>query len=343
MVDWKLGKFRIRNLEIFTAVILIIIYTMAFVIEPGTVIYAWVATLSESWRGLGDTTTNVLWIAFLITMGGNSTVLIVVPYAVVIADLSIKNPSMWLLIALVSGVGAAVGEVVSYYVGRLIGSSKKIKESEMGEKFHRMKQQFEKYPRTVPITVFFFALTPLPDDMLLVPLGMMNYDYKKTILPCMIGKTLLTTLICFIGAVIGANYGSDTVNPAMDLFIFSFVFIFIYLVARVDMDGLVMRVNKDRKKYQSLLLEGGNKSFADLIEEYHVLNVDHFTQFMQELVEKYLNITQKEDLFHFDKLLDKKEAYRQSMDFVSFFFTAAGAEIEPETEMTSQISESSES
>lgn len=333
MVDWKLGKkIRIRNLEIFTFIMLVAIYSLAIFIEPGTGIYSWIATLSESWRSLGDTTANVLWIAFLITMGGNSTVLIVVPYAVVIADLSINNTSIWFLIALVSGVGAAVGEIVSYYVGRLIGSSKKIKESEMGEKFHRMKQQFEKHPRTVPITVFLFALTPLPDDMLLVPLGMMNYDYKKTILPCMIGKTMLTTFICFIGALIGENLGSESVNPSFDLIIFSFVFIFIYFVARVDMDKIVMRMNRDRRHFQTLLIEGGNKSLADLVEEYKVLNVDHFMLFMEELVEKYSTISQQEDLFHFDIVIDKKEAYRQSMAFISFFYAESGVEAESETD-----------
>jgi len=266
-------------------------------------------------------------------MGGNSTVLIVVPYAVVIADLSIKNPSMWFWIALVSGIGAAIGEIVSYYVGRLIGSSKKLKESEMGEKFLRMKQQFEKHPKTVPITVFLFALTPLPDDMLLVPLGMMNYNYKRTINPCMIGKTMLTSFICFIGAIIGANLGSDSVNPSFDLIIFSFVFIFIYMVARIDMDGLMMRANKDRRHFQRLLTEGGNASLTDLIEEYNVVNVDHFTLFMQDLVEKYPTISQQEDLFHFDIVIDKKEAYRQSMDFISFFFAESGAEIESEADL----------
>ncbi|MHA1746441.1 MAG: YqaA family protein [Promethearchaeota archaeon] len=331
MVDFKLGKkIRIRNLEIFTFIVLAIIYTLALVIEPGTVIYTWVATLSASWRGLGDTTSNVLWIAFLITMGGNSTVLIVVPYAVVIADLSIKNPSMWLSIALVSGIGATIGEIVSYYVGRLIGGSKKVKESELGEKFHRMKQQFEKHPRTVPITVFLFALTPLPDDMLLVPLGMMNYNYKKTIIPCMIGKTMLTSLICFIGAVIGDNLGSDSVNPSVDLFIFSFVFIFIYFVARVDLDRFVAWANKDRKKFQTLLIEGGNKSLSALIEEYGVINQEKFTLFIPELVAKYPNMSQQENLFHFDKVVNKKEAYRQSMDFISFFFADSSGEAETE-------------
>jgi len=271
-------------------------------------------------------------------MGGNSTVLIVVPYAVVIADLSIRNPSMWLWIALVSGIGAAIGEVVSYYVGRLIGGSKKIKESELGEKFHRMKQQFEKNPKTVPITVFLFALTPLPDDVLLVPLGMMNYNYKKTIIPCVIGKTMLTSAICGFGAFVGEFLlpPSDSVNPAFDLIMFSFVFIFIYGVARIDMDRFVAWANKDRKKFQTLLIEGGNKSLVDLTEEYGVLNLEKFTMFMPEMVEKYPNISQQEDLFHFDKIADKKEAYRQSMDFISFFFadSSVQAKIEEEVETT---------
>jgi membrane protein YqaA with SNARE-associated domain len=352
MVDIKLGKhhLRLRFIDIFTLVMLIIIYTLVAVVKEGGVIYSGIANISTWWKEFGTSSTNYLLIAFLISIIGNSSVMIVIPYVLVIYSLSISNPEAWVLIGIVSGIGAALGEAVSYYVGRLIGSSKKVQNSEVGEKFRRIGKQFERSPKTVPIIVFIFAASPLPDDMILVPMGLMKYPYYKTILPCVLGKTILTGITCWLGFQVGLNQGflesvanyyswgdiiylivpSETVNPRADLISFSSIFIFIWIFLSINFDGLMKWKSPERKKFEQLLLEGGNKSLADLIEEYQVLNLENFTPFMQKLAEKYPNMSQQEDLFHFDKVIDKKEAFRQSLKFVEFFFDNSSGEAETE-------------
>ena len=57
-------------------------------------------------------------------------------------DLILGNAKIypnWILLGVISGAGAAVGEVTSYIVGRLIARTKSIEDTELGEKFHRMK------------------------------------------------------------------------------------------------------------------------------------------------------------------------------------------------------------
>ncbi len=348
MVEWKVGKFRIRNLEIFTFAMLLLIYALVLFLDDQTKLYMWIASVSESIKNFATGARNAYLIAFLICIGGNSTVLIVVPYALVIYFLCIQNPDIWIWITLISGIGAALGEIVSYYVGRLIGGAKGIKESEVGEKFHRMKRQFEKNPKFVPIFVFFFALTPLPDDVILVPLGMMKYNYKRTVIPSILGKTILCGIICFLGRMAGLYENfidsliyyypwlsflrlvipTTDINPRMDLVSFSFVFIFIYLVIRINFTGIAKRFNKDRKHFQAMLLEGDIKTLDELVEEYHVLNGEKFMEYMHSLCERYPNMECQDHKFKFQAISDHRLAFRQSKTFIDYFYNLESNELE---------------
>lgn len=343
MVEIKIGKhrLRLRFIDIFTFVVLVIIYTLVIFLKEGGSLYNGISNISAWWREFGTNSTNYLLIAFLISIIGNSSVMIIIPYVFVIYYLSIDNPSEWVWIALLSGVGAALGEIISYYIGRLIGSAKSVRESEVGEKFHRMRLQFERNPRVVPLIVFLFAASPLPDDMILVPMGLMKYPYYKTILPCVIGKTILTGITCLLGFLVGsyslnidavAEYywwgpvlylfkPSADINPRWDLISFSSVFIFIWIFLSFNFDKMMKRRSKERKKYESMLLKGGVFTFQELVDEFSVINQDKFKEFLNSLVDKFDHLTQKEDRYRIDPLLSKKEAYAQSLEFVEFFFT----------------------
>ena len=340
---FKIGKFRfrIRNLEIFTFVILTTLYVLAVFIREDTWIYDGIASLSMHWHEIAiESTLGALLTAFIFATFGNTSVLIVFPYILIVYDIAQYYPN-WILLGIVSGLGAAVGEITSYIVGRLIGASKKMKKSEMGEKFHRIRLKFEEKPASIPITIFLFALTPLPDDAILVPMGMMKYPYWKSIPPCMLGKTILCTLIAWLGSWVGSNVEplnaliedhpilfflrliipTSDVNPSSDIIQFSFVFIIIYIMIRLDFDKISMKRSKERKQFQANLLEGGNFEIEELIKDYKVVNVDGFKNYIHELADKYVNITFNEHLLHLDAITDQHIAYDQSMDFISFFYT----------------------
>ncbi|GAB4325355.1 MAG: hypothetical protein Kow0069_31380 [Promethearchaeota archaeon] len=192
--------------------------------------------------------------AFALSTFGNTSVFIVVPYAFVVYVLAATGNYTWWVLGLVSGLGAAIGEVTSYIVGRLAAKSKKISESEMGQKFERMRRRFEEHPRIIPFTVFIFALTPLPDDVILVPFGVMKYSYWKTIIPCWLGKTCLCLAISAVGFYLGAAIDAiepgplkmllgfvvprdprdESTNPAQDVFLLMVLFVVIYVMIRAD-------------------------------------------------------------------------------------------------------------
>ena len=128
---------------------------------------------------------------FLISFIGSVSVIFPIPYTLVIFGLgSVLDP---IFVAISGGIGAALGEFAGYALG-YYGTSK-ISE-ERRRKMDFMLKVFDKYG---PLAIFLFALTPLPDDLLFIPLGIMRYSFVKAFIPAIIGKTLMTFIVAYSG------------------------------------------------------------------------------------------------------------------------------------------------
>ena len=128
---------------------------------------------------------------FIISFIGAVSVIFPVPYTLVIFGLgSVLDP---VLVAITGGLGAALGEFSGYALG-YYGNSK-ISE-ERRKKMDFMVKVFDKYG---PLAIFLFALTPLPDDLLFIPLGVMRYSFVKAFIPAILGKILMTFIVAYSG------------------------------------------------------------------------------------------------------------------------------------------------
>jgi len=99
------------------------------------------------------------------------------------------------LLALSSGLGSALGEVSGYvlgYYGRAVISEA------MKRKMDFMLKVFSRYGT---FAIFLFALTPLPDDLLFIPLGIMHYSLTKALIACFVGKLCMSFIIAYSGKV----------------------------------------------------------------------------------------------------------------------------------------------
>lgn len=128
---------------------------------------------------------------FFLSFIGAVSVVFPIPYTVVIYLMgSIIDP---LLIAVSGGLGSAFGELAGYalgYYGRmLIGEERR-------RKMDYMLKIFDRYGVAA---IFLFALTPLPDDLLIIPLGIMRYNPVKFLIPCVLGKTLMCLILALGG------------------------------------------------------------------------------------------------------------------------------------------------
>jgi uncharacterized membrane protein YdjX (TVP38/TMEM64 family) len=130
--------------------------------------------------------------AFVVCIIGNVSIVFPLPFALIVyAFGSVLNP---LLLGVVCGIGSAVGEMSSYIVGR--GGRRAI-EGRFGSRLEAVEILVEKHGMLV---VFLFALLPLPDDLLLIPLGMMKYSVKKTMVAMLLGKTGMCLFLAYAGA-----------------------------------------------------------------------------------------------------------------------------------------------
>jgi len=128
---------------------------------------------------------------FLISLIGALSVVFPIPYTLVIYLLgSFLNP---LLVAVSGGLGSALGEFSGYvlgYYGRAVLSK------ERRRKMDYMMKVFHHYGFAA---IFLFALTPLPDDLLFIPLGIMRYRFVKAFIPALLGKMLMCFILAYSG------------------------------------------------------------------------------------------------------------------------------------------------
>ncbi len=61
------------------------------------------------------------------------------------------------------------------------------------------------------VAIFVFALTPLPDDWLYIPLGILRYNVAKILVPSFVGKLLLNLAIVY-GGLFFVDFIGDSVG-----------------------------------------------------------------------------------------------------------------------------------
>lgn len=144
------------------------------------------------WGWMADLVTNYGYAgAFFISIFGNFTIFFPVPFTITIyAFGATLNP---LLLGLVCGIGSTIGEFSAYLVG--VGGRKVI-EGRFEERLESAKRLIERYGATI---IFIFALLPLPDDIILIPLGVLRYDLKKALGAMFLGKTIMLTFVAYAG------------------------------------------------------------------------------------------------------------------------------------------------
>jgi membrane protein YqaA with SNARE-associated domain len=130
---------------------------------------------------------------FLISLLGAMSIFVPIPYTVVIFILGGLPSFDPLLIAVAAGFGAAIGEFSGYLIG--VGGSKVIS-GRYKKRMGFLTKLFKKYG---PIAIFIFALTPLPDDLLFIPLGVMRYSLLRAFIPAVLGKFFSNLIIAYSG------------------------------------------------------------------------------------------------------------------------------------------------
>ncbi|MCR8433290.1 MAG: hypothetical protein QXH55_04060 [Candidatus Korarchaeota archaeon] len=148
---------------------------------------------------------TIYLIVFIVTIISNASVLIVIPYPLVLMYAAQSSVNL-VILAIVAASAAAIGEMSSYVLGAL---GRKI--TEKHEAFYlKLRKVLERNKWKVCSAVFFAAMTPIPDDVILVPLGFARFGFLRSIIPCFFGKLILIAAIIFFSEMFINTIGNNS-------------------------------------------------------------------------------------------------------------------------------------
>ena len=135
---------------------------------------------------------------FALSLGTNLIVFIPVPYLLLILLAALSGQFDPALLVISSAIGATAGKMIvfqSFYSGsRIIGENAR-------KNLNTFQTIFANYAW---IAVFLAAATPIPDDIVYVPLGLGRYNRMRFFTALLAGKTIITLLVVY-GAVFLTN------------------------------------------------------------------------------------------------------------------------------------------
>jgi len=177
---------------------------------------------------------------FLLGLIGAASVIIPIPTTVAllgVAALRIYDP---FLLALAFGLGAAVGQLTSYAVGctgrAVVGKKHK----------RRLDALLKIFDRYGMVAVFFFALTPLPDSLLFIPMGLVHYSLWKVFVAAVAGKISMSLIITYVGGAMGEAFAENWIFTVVTTFLLVLVVIAMF---KIDWEKIVGKyLPKEKRK-----------------------------------------------------------------------------------------------
>ena len=241
-MDWD--KMRRSDRLLLLALVALLVYLALSILIPDLVspigvVYNWLLDVSLLLGYIG---------AFIISTIGNATILFPFPYvgvAFILGGLREEVTMVFVfdpwLIGVISGLGAMIGEMTGYLIG--YGGGRLIDESQT----NAFRRYVDSHPRATPFVVWLLAATPIPDDVLVVPLGAARYSWWKVALAQLIGKSMFLMGIAwsgrigldFVGELLGSINPLSFMSRLIEVSSVLLVVLAIYLIVRIDWTSLL--------------------------------------------------------------------------------------------------------
>ena len=198
-------NYKIKKMDIFLLIFLAIIIaaTILCIINPTFGEYFSVA----NWFGSETLSKINVWTAIGFTMLVcflGALIPIPVPYTIPVTlfagawyrDMGISAFGLIILLVVAAAIANTIGDMVDYMVGK---GAKHLMDKDDPEIQDRWSQIILSKPKAIPYIIVIFGLTPLPDSLLMVPLGIAEYNIKKTFLWMLFSRILMMSFYAIIG------------------------------------------------------------------------------------------------------------------------------------------------
>jgi len=142
----------------------------------------------------------------LVNFFGSLVPFVPLPGFLLLATMAVGDQFDLHILALLSAITATVAKQIIFYVS--YGGRKII-----NEKTRKRMRPFERLVKRYGAgAAFFAAATPIPDDLVYVPLGLAKYNPKRFFIATLTGKIVLSYAIVFISH----NLGLSLVEPFLE-------------------------------------------------------------------------------------------------------------------------------
>lgn len=198
---------------------------------------------------------------FIVSLVSNAVPFASLPYLVFLSIVAsrVRDPYLVSLLVLVSAAGASIGKVSVYLLGRLVYRT--VSE----ETRENIRYLSERVGRAGFIAVFIAAATPIPDDIVNLPVSFIGYRIIYYVLAVFSGKIVVTTMATVAGASIIQALEQTGLGPLWPSIIFLLLSLYItYLVARIDWRHVVEGYEKRglREAVERLVREALRKTLG---------------------------------------------------------------------------------
>jgi len=172
-------------------------------------------------------------ILILVNFIGSLIPFVPLPGFLLLATMSVGSGYDLHLLAILSAISATVAKQIIFFVsfgGRKI----------MNNKTRQRMRPFERLvKRYGAAAAFFAAATPMPDDIIFIPLGLAKYNPKRFFAATLAGKLVLSYIIVFISHYVGLSFIEplENVDDATPVYIG-------FLIFAAAMTGVIILVLK---------------------------------------------------------------------------------------------------
>jgi len=172
----------------------------------------------------------------LVSFFGSLIPFVPLPSFLLLATMSVGEQFDLHVLAIISAVTATAAKVIVFtvsYEGRRI----------IGEKSRKRMRPFERLVKKYGGgAAFFAAATPIPDDLIYVPLGLAKYNPKRFFIATLTGKLVLSYAIVFISHYMGLSLVEPILEDIEDA---STVYIGIIIFAAMMTSVVVLLLRLD--------------------------------------------------------------------------------------------------
>ncbi|MEM1678095.1 MAG: VTT domain-containing protein [Ignisphaera sp.] len=142
---------------------------------------------------------NVFIATFLLSLIGCLSV-VPIPYTYILFLMATVYELNPIIVSLGGALGSTLGESIAWLLGRasssVLQNTKYFQRIEVILRFTKSRSSM-----ALPLLAFVFALTPLPDKILFLPLGMLRYNLLKILPATFMGKMVMNIMVIAIGQI----------------------------------------------------------------------------------------------------------------------------------------------